>query len=67
MLCDPVKRYISHVKHMTGGSDVTQRDLNTIKNAKKQIERHLSSQPDDFDKSKLIYPTAEDFAQGRDP
>jgi len=64
MLCDPVKRFISHVKHRTHIGNVTRRDLKTIKNAKADISRHLNSQPDEFNKSKLIYPSAQDFAKG---
>ena len=64
MLCDPVKRFISHVKHKTNVKDVTKRDLQTIKNTREDIRRHLSSQPDGFDKTILTYPSAQDFAKG---
>ena len=64
MLCDPVKRFISHVKHRTHVGNVTRRDLQTIKNAKEDISRHLNSQPDGYNKSMLVYPTAQDFAKG---
>ena len=64
MLCDPVKRFISHVKHKTHVKNVTKRDLQTIKNTREDIRRHLSSQPDGFDKTILTYPSAQDFAKG---
>ena len=72
MLCDPVKRFISHAKHTRGGSNATVRDQATVKYVREQVKWLMLDQHKSYllkekikpNSTHLLRPNATEFAYG---